>query len=123
MIQTHQEALARKIREARPHARRGDIFGRKGTAFRRTIADVLLGPRARHARATIQQAGAPLKAVRLRVNRPYPEGAPYTTVPPTLLQALPQLPEQLAYRIVDRDLALVDVKANLVVDFIHEALP
>jgi hypothetical protein len=39
------------------------------------------------------------------------------------LQELPPLPEELAYRIVGRDLVLVDSKANLVVDLLHEALP
>ena len=66
--------------------------------------------------------GDPVKAVRLRVNQPYPDGVPYTTVPPTLLLRLPKLPDEVAYRIVDRDLVLLDVKANLVVDLIPEVI-
>ncbi len=123
MIAAHQQALARKIREARPRARRGDIFTPKADqAFRRAMRREFQGSHAAHARATIQQ-GAPLKEVRLQVNQPYPEAAPYTTVPPTLLLKLPKLPDEVAYRIADRDLVLLDVKANLVVDLIPKAIP
>jgi len=57
------------------------------------------------------------------VNKAYPDTLPYTTVPPTLLQKFPKLPDEVAYRIVGRDLVLVDVKANLVVDLISEVFP
>ncbi len=123
MIAAHQQALARKIREARPHARRGKIFTREArTAFQHAIRSEFHGPQAPHASATIQQ-GSPLKEVHLRVNQVYPMGVPYTTVPPTLLLKFPALPEVVAYRIVGRDLVLLDVNADLVVDLIHEALP
>ena len=123
MITAHQQALARKIREARPSARRGDIFTDDAReAFRHAVRGEFQGPHATNARATIQQ-GDPVKAVRLRVNQPYPDGLPYTTVPPTLLLKLPKLPAEVVYRIVDRDLVLLDVKANLVVDWIPEVFP
>ena len=46
-----------------------------------------------------------------------------TTTPPTLLSKLPQLPPELAYRIVGRDLTLKDTKAGLIVDLIPNAIP
>jgi hypothetical protein len=123
MITAHQQALARKIREARPGAQRGDIFtGKASEAFRHTVRGQFQSPGATNARATIRQ-GDPVKAVRLRVNQSYPDGLPYTTVPPTLLLKLPNLPGEVAYRIVGRDLVLLDVKANLVVDWIPEVFP
>jgi hypothetical protein len=123
MITAHQQALARKIREARPRAQRGDIFTDKAReAFRHAVRSEFQGPHAPYARATIQQ-GNPVKAVRLRVNQAYPEGVPYTTVPPTLLLKVPKLPDEVAYRIVDRDLVLLDVKANLVVDLVPKVIP
>jgi hypothetical protein len=123
MISAHQQALARKIREARPGARRGDIFTDDARgAFRHAVRGEFQGPHAANARATIRQ-GDPVKAVRLRVNQPYPDGLPYTTVPPTLLLKLPKLPGEVVYRIVDRDLVLLDVNANLVVDWIPEVFP
>ena len=44
-------------------------------------------------------------------------------MPPTLLRQLPDLPNELAYRIIGRALALQDIKANLIVDFIPNAIP
>ncbi len=123
MIVAHQQALARLIREARPKAKAGDIFTDSAReAFRHAIRGVLEGPQADNARATIQQ-GDPLRAMHLEVNGIYPDTVPYTTVPPTLLAKLPPLPDELAYRIVSRDLILVDVKSDLVVDLVHEILP
>ena len=123
MITAHQQALARKIREARPNAKPHDVFKHAShEAFRRAIRSVFQGPKASNVRATLQQ-GAPLTAVHLKVNEVYPDGVPQTTVPPTLLQKLPKLPDEVEYRIVGRDLILLDVKANLVVDLLHEILP
>lgn len=123
MIAAHQQALARKIREARPHARPGDIFTPASReAFRHVIRGVFQDPQTATKRATIRQrARAP--SVRLRVNGVYPDAVAETTFPSTLLQKLPPLPDELAYRIVGRDLVLVDRRANLVVDLLHEALP
>jgi hypothetical protein len=41
---------------------------------------------------------------------------------PALLQALPPLPADLQYRIVDDDLVLVDLRAGLVVDILEDAM-
>ncbi len=118
-----QQALAKKIAEAREKAERGDIFTREARKeFHRILRQQFQGPEARRARKTIRQ-GEPLPAMHLRVNQVYPEKVPLTTVPPTLLLKLPALPKEVAFRIVGRDLVLHDVKANLIVDFIHEALP
>jgi hypothetical protein len=122
-ITDHQRELAQKIREARPHARRGDIFTEDAReAFRRVIKAEFQGPHGRGARRTIRQ-GEPLTKVHLRVNQSYPDGVPFTTLPPSLLLKFPKLPEQVAYRIVVHDLVLIDVEANLVVDRIPEIIP
>jgi hypothetical protein len=122
MIAAHQQALARMIREARPQAKRGDIFTPAAReAFRHVIRSVFPDPQTA-ARATKRQRDT-AREVRLRVNGIYPDAVAETTFPPVLLQELPTLPDELAYRIVGRDLILVDAKANLVVDLLHEALP
>jgi hypothetical protein len=72
--------------------------------------------------ATFQQQKT-VQAVHLKVNGIYPDAVAETTFPSMLLQKLPTLPDELAYRIMGRDLVLVDKKANLVVDQYHEALP
>jgi len=122
-IVAHQQAFAQKIREARAEAKRGDIFAPEiAEEFRRLIRREFQGPKGPNARKTLRQ-GNPVKPFRLRVNDTYPETLPITTMPPALLLTLPQLPEEVAYRIVGRDLILQDVDARLIVDFIHHALP
>jgi hypothetical protein len=56
------------------------------------------------------------------VNGGYP-GDAMTTMPALLLQLLPALPRGVEYRFIDRDLILWDPHANLIVDFISNALP
>ena len=122
-IADHQQALVHKVCEARRHAKRGDIFSEQARkAFRRTVYEEFGGPHGQAARTTIRQ-GEPLKTIHLHVNQPYPDGVPYTTVPPTLLLRFPKLPDQVAYRIVGRDLILLDVEASLVIDRIPDIFP
>jgi hypothetical protein len=123
LISAHQQALAQKIRDVRTNAKRGDIFTENAEkAFRTSIRDEFQGAHAQDARTTIQQ-GAPVKAIHLHVNEAYPDGVPFTTVPPTLLLKFPKLPDQVAYRIVGHDLILLDVEANFVIDTIPETIP
>jgi len=121
-IATRQEALVNKIRELRSNARQGDIFTPSATeAITRTIKAVFAGPEAREVRKTIQ-AGEPLKGFEVQVNQRYPDNMPFTTVPPTLLRKLPELPEEVVYRILGPSLLLIDRKANMIVDFIPNAI-
>jgi hypothetical protein len=123
LIAAHQKILARKIKAARAHAKRGDIFTPAATeAFQKAISSEFQGPQAPHAKATMKQ-GAPLTKVHLHVNEIYPESIPFTSVPPTMLQNLPKLSAEVAYRAVSSDLVLLDVKANLVVDYLPGVIP
>ncbi len=123
LIVAHQKILARKIKAARAQAKRGDIFTSAAKEdFLKAMSSEFQGPQAPHAKATIKQ-GAPLKKVHLHVNEIYPESIPYTSVPPTMLQKIPKLPDELAYRAVSSDLVLLDVKANLVVDYLPGVIP
>jgi hypothetical protein len=122
-IVEHQQALATKIAEARRDARQGDIFTHEVTErFRKIIRKTFQGPEGRRARRTIQQ-DTPFKVVTMHVNDVFPDDMPLTTTPPTLMLKLPELPPELAYRFVGRDLALKDVKAGLIVDLIPNAIP
>jgi len=121
-ITSHQKVLADKIRRARPHAQPGDIFTPEVQQyFIGLIHNEFHGPVGHETRSSINQ-GEPLRG-HLGVNQLYPEGIPLTTVFPTLLLVLPKLPQELQYGIVDRDLILLDVKANLVVDLMIDAIP
>ena len=123
-IAEHQHALARKIVQARRGARQGDIFTHEVIRqFRRIIRAEFQGLKAQDARMTIRPDDPSKFIVHLRVNDVYPEDTELMTTPATLLNKLPQLPQELAYRIVGRDLTLKDTKAGLIVDLIPNAIP
>lgn len=58
----------------------------------------------------------------IRVNAPLPWGTG-NVILPSIAGALPPLPEELGYRILGRDLVLVDMESDLVIDVIRAALP
>jgi hypothetical protein len=121
-IREAQLALAKKITEARKEARPGDIFTPEIRArFRRLMYPELKGPEGQQTKEQIKE-DKPAKPVPFKVNAPYPEGEPLPTMPANVLQNLPQLPEELEYRIVGKTLILRDVKANIIVDFIPNAI-
>jgi hypothetical protein len=123
VIAAQQQALVDKIRELRSTARRGDIFTPGVTeAIAREIKAVFAGADSHRVQNTIQ-AGDPLQGFKVEVNQRYPDGLPFTTVPPTLLRKLPRLPDEVTYRILGSTLLLVDRKANLIIDFIPNAIP
>ena len=122
-IVERRHALAEKIREARANAKPGDFFTPAASEeFRRVIQRAFQGPNARNVRKTVRE-GEPLKGWHLSVNGDYPEHLPTTTVPVTLLLRLPQLPPEVAYRIIGHDFVLQDKEARLILDFIVGAVP
>jgi hypothetical protein len=116
-VKASQDALAGAIRAERAGAKQGDIFTPEvAQLLRRLLAPEVKGKEGAETKKTLKEdAPAPM---RLKVNASYPEGAALPTVPANLLATLPQLPEDLEYRIVGNDLILRDVHANVVVDFI-----
>jgi hypothetical protein len=122
-IEERQRARAQRIRETRATAKPGDMFTPEiSEEFKRAIRETMQGKNAPNVKKTIKQ-GEPLPSWKLEVNGDYPEHLPLTTVPPTLLLRLPQLPPQVAYRIVGRALVLQDTEARVIIDFIPDALP
>jgi hypothetical protein len=120
-----RDDLADAIRDARPHARAGGIFS---PGFRALVT--------RRVEETLARANYDLETVlaaindevvpggpRLKVNGRFPWDHVGAAMWPALLQRLPPLPRELEYRFVDRDLVLIDVHADLVVDILKEALP
>jgi hypothetical protein len=57
-----------------------------------------------------------------KVNASYPDDTPLPTTPPQVLMKLPKLPEQLEYRIVGKTLIIRDVEADIIVDFVPNAI-
>ena len=116
--------MAHAIRAARPEARQGDVFN---PDVQRTIRDRIAGALRANGltpadvRAAERHDGVAPEALQLRVNGPFP-WAPSTAMLPSILGVLPALPPELQYRMVGRDLVLVDVHASLVVDILPQAL-
>jgi hypothetical protein len=61
--------------------------------------------------------------VTIAVNGRYPDTVPLASMPPDILAALPKMPEELEYRFVGRSLAIMDVHAHMIVDFVPDVLP
>lgn len=121
-IKNAQTAFGEKIRQARANAQPGDIFTVQiQQKFRRLLTPELKGEDGQDAKKVLKD-DAP-KSVPLKVNANYPEGAPRPTVPAKLLLSLPTLPDSLEYRIVQKDLVLVDTRGNIIIDFIANAIP
>jgi hypothetical protein len=121
-IAQHEHEFAEKIREARGPARQGDLFTAAISAeFRRLIGITMHGPDAARIRQSLRSA-EPVH-LQLRVDDDYPTRVPLQSTPPTLLLNLPKLPPELDYRVVDRDLFIRDVGANLIVDYITAVIP
>jgi hypothetical protein len=121
-VRTRQNSLADALRtKLRPDAKQGDlispdmakaIVGEIQKAFNTPKRDLLLDELA-------EQSGTPANAATATVNQQL--AAP--RVPPRLMEILPPLPKQLEYDFVGRSLVLRDVDADVVVDFVPDALP
>jgi DNA-binding ferritin-like protein (Dps family) len=122
-IQTHKKNFQERVRAARVGAKHGDVFTPDAAKFiRAIIKDEYKGKERVELRDTILKE-SDTKAVPLRVNYPYPESQENLEMAPTLLMRLPQLPKQLRYRFVGRNLLLVDRENGLIVDYMTNALP
>ena len=122
-ITDREVALGKLIRTARAQARRGDIFTPSVEAlFKQLIRDesARRSPRVRTDRKEDQDELADFAPV---VNQVYPQTQPLVTFPAGLLRVLPKLPRELEYRLVQRNLILRDIEANVIIDFILAATP
>ena len=120
-----EKTLGHGVRMARANAKRGDFFTPATEAmFRRLLRPPLAkGADAADNKAIIKDDAPAPKEVPFKVNAEYPKEVPLSTVPPDVLAALPQLPEDIQYRFAGKHLILFDAKANLIVDFMLNAMP
>jgi hypothetical protein len=124
-IDARRKNLREAVQQARTGARQGDVFTPEAAAaFRDIFKRLLAGQEGQKIRASLHHAepGAPAD---LKVNAVYPntKGEPVQSVPAGILSELPPLPKGLEYRIAGNMLALRDRDANLVVDYLPDALP
>jgi hypothetical protein len=120
-IQQRQHGMARHIRELRASAHDSDIFTPEVKAyFTRALASAY--------QANSEGILASLACVphvveqKLAANDVYPETWNYNAMPPTILLHIPQLPTELDYRIVNRDLIIRDVEADVIVDVLRDVI-
>jgi len=122
-IKASQEVLALKIREARKGAKQGEIFTPEiRQLLRRLMYPETKGREGAENKAAMSEEKQELKDVALKVNADYPDSAPLMTVAPNILAALPKLPEDLEYRFVSKHMILLDVHANVIVDYVLNAI-
>jgi len=127
-IKTAQNALGAQIRAARATAKAGDIMTPEiRNKFRRLMYPVVQGTTGREIKEEVKEDvkekdEGPPKKVPLKINATYPEGNPLPTTPPQVLMNLPKLPEELEYRIIDKNLIIRDVQANIIVDFVPDVI-
>jgi hypothetical protein len=120
------DKMAANIRAARASANEGDILGgATGVLLRARIVEA------------IRQDGSQLDAFLAAgsgdgdeedappppvINKRYSWSWPWSA-PPSVLAVLPELPDALEYRFIGRDLVLVDIDANIIVDVLRDAVP
>jgi hypothetical protein len=121
--------LAELITTARSSARPGDLF----TADVATVFATMIKEEYRRRPDSLKDsrkdtqrelASEEVADFEPKVNLVYPTSYPLPTFPATLLPLLPRLPaNKLEYRIVKHSLILRDVEANLIVDYMPNAVP
>jgi len=122
-LKQYQAALAQKISAERSQAKPGDIFTPAvSRLFRKLIATPFESGHGSKIRASLRHA-EPVRGLSLAINQQYPQSVALQSTPPTLLSDLPKLPAEIEYRIVGRELILLDSAAGLVVDLLPDALP
>jgi hypothetical protein len=119
-ISEYQQGFAAKIRALRSDVKQGDIFTPEISGlFRNLVHSAFTSPDGEKIRKSFQRA-EPLHGLRLDVNQSYPDGIPLQSMPPSLLLNLPQLPKELEYRFVGRELILRDIAPNLIADVLPD---
>jgi hypothetical protein len=123
-IKSRQEMLAAQLRDIRKNAKHGDIFPPPVAAlFKRLMYPEVKGAERKETREALEEEDGEVAEVWLKVNGTWPDSEPLTTMPANILGNLPQLPKDVEYRIANkRHLVLRDVDANIIVDFIYNAI-
>jgi hypothetical protein len=122
-IATRANTLASALIAARPNAKPGDIFTPEIATVLATMIKEEYSRRSDTVQETRGDAQEELPNFEPKVNSLYPTTYPLATFPPKLLPLLPPLPDKLEYRIVQNYLVLRDIEANIIIDFMPDAVP
>lgn len=116
-----EDELGKRIALARATAKPGEFIGRDLEPYVREAIKKDWANRPSDARQAVGEDLPPTSLA--KINAAYPKDQPLSTVPASLLAALPPLPEGLEYRLVGRHLIVRDVTANLVIEVLPNVLP
>lgn len=121
-IAAHEKAAVDALRVARAGAKPGDLFTKDIAGYiRATVKTEFKGTDEKEIRKVVMDDET--KPIAVRINYEYPEANAFTEMPATLLLKLPQLPKEVKYRYVGKNLFLVDSDNNLIVDYMLNAQP
>ena len=120
-IRTAQVTLASRLKAARASAKQGDIFAPALSAHLRQLLRPETADKGTKEAIKEDNPGP----IPFKVNDPYPEKEPLSSMPVNVLKALPKLPENqdIDYRFVGRHLILLDTRANMIIDYVPNAIP
>ena len=130
-ILAHRRALATAIQALRAGAKQGALIVPEAQPIvKRIIAEQLAGTVNAPARKEALAGNPSLDPdhddrmqVPLSINGDYPAAAALSTVPPGVMLSLPTLTKEVEYHFVGRDLVLLDVEANVILDYLRDAAP
>lgn len=123
----HDRAFSTALRQARRFVLAGNIFTKEvADDLRARLAFTIHSPTFNSSALTVGAINADEESEelpeRLTVNDEFPAGIGRSVLQP-LLWSLPPLPRELEYRWYGTSLILLDVRANLVIDVLDEAVP
>jgi len=114
-VMVFEKGLAERIKAARTTAKQGDVFKPDVVPILKKIfADYYQRRSGREIRLLFDE----VPNFKPQVNMTYPTSSPKANFPPRLSLTMPQLPDELEYRLVGDSLILRDSEANLIVDYI-----
>jgi hypothetical protein len=122
-IAAFEKASVEALRVARAGAKPGDLFTPDvAKLIRTTLKSQFKTSEKKEIRKVVLDNESNIP-VPLKINYSYPDPKEFVEMPPALLLKLPQLPKQVKYRYVGRNLMLVDTDNNLIIDYMLDALP
>ncbi|RPH64612.1 MAG: hypothetical protein EHM89_01265 [Acidobacteria bacterium] len=121
-IDKYQQSMVALIRKERESAKPGEFFTPAMVALvKRASGATVAGSDGKANKETIMDEN-PGKLPDVTVNDTYPDGTPVSSMPPELLETLPELPENQEYRFLGKRLVLLDTCCLLVLDITPDVI-
>ena len=116
-----QQDIAERIGTLRKQANEGELFTPEIRTYlaRALESAYLTNPQGI---STSLDCVPTLVEEKIKPNAVYPDVVGYSIVPPTMLLHIPDLPAELEYRIVNKDLLIRDIEGNMIVDVMRNSI-